>query len=72
MKILKRLLIIQEVSNANRKPMLGRGFMTARRFNPYNQLSYVVVSLIVVIGIILYGLIGFWKEKSVRNPFRWD
>ena len=72
MKILKWLGIIQEVSNRNRNPKLGRGFNTAYRFNPYNPLSYIAVILLSIIGIILYGFIGFWQRNGLKNPFKWD
>ena len=71
-KILKTLLIIQEVSNKGRNPKLGRGFFTARRFNPYNPLSYVALVIIIVIGIAMFGIVGFWKEVDLQNPFKWN
>lgn len=71
-KILKSLAIIQEVSNKNRTPKLGRGFMVARRFNPYNPLSYIALVLIVIVGVLMFGFVGFWEETDKKNPFKWD
>jgi predicted PurR-regulated permease PerM len=71
-KILKSLWIIQEVSNENREPKLGRGFFNARRLNPYNPLSYITVIVSLIIGILMFGFVGFWKETDMRNPFKWD
>jgi hypothetical protein len=71
-KILKSLVIIQEVSNKNRTPKLGRGFTVARRFNPYNPLSYIALVLIVIVGVLMFGFVGFWKETDKKNPFKWD
>lgn len=71
-KLLKRLYIIQEVSNKNRTKKLGRGFLVARRFNPFNPLSYVALILIIIIGIIMFGVRGFWKEIDGENPFKWN
>ena len=71
-KILKRLLILQEVSNHNRKPKLGRGFMNARRLNPYNPLSYITVVVSVIAGILMFGFVGITRELDLRNPFKWD
>lgn len=71
-KLLKFLFVIQEVSNNNRKPFLGRGFKTAVRFNPYNPLSYFVLILVSVVGIIMFGIVGFWKEIDFKNPFKWN
>lgn len=70
-KLLKRLFIIQEVSNKNRNPKLGRGFFTARRINPYNPLSYVALVVIFIVGILMFGFVGFWKEAEIKNPFKW-
>lgn len=71
-KILKWLFIVQEVSNKDMKPHLGRSFFTAIRFNPYNPLSYLTLILIFVIGIIMFGVVGFWKEIDLVNPFKWN
>jgi hypothetical protein len=71
-KILKRLLIIQEVSNKNRNPKLGKGFSKALRFNPYNPLSYIALILIIIVGTLMFGVLGFWKETDGENPFKWN
>lgn len=71
-KILKVLFILQEVSNVNRTPKLGRGFMTAWRLNPWNPLSYVALIIIIIVGILMFGFVGFWEETDKKNPFKWD
>jgi hypothetical protein len=71
-KFLKFIFVLQEVSNKNRNPKLGRGFLTARRFNPYNPLSYIVLMLISIVGITMFGFVGFWKEVDITNPFKWN
>ena len=71
-KILKFLLILQEVSNKSRNPKLGRGFLTAYRFNPYNPLSYIALVVIFVVGILMFGVVGFWREAELTNPFKWN
>lgn len=71
-KILKFLLVIQEVSNEGREPKLGRGFFEARRLNPYNPLSYITIVLVLIVGILMFGFVGIWKETDLRNPFKWD
>jgi len=48
MKLLKFLYILQEVSNKGRKTLLGRGYTTAIRYNPYNPLSYIVIVITLV------------------------
>ena len=42
------------------------------RLNRYNPLSYILIILVFVVGIILYGVIGFWKEIDLRNPFKYQ
>jgi hypothetical protein len=70
-KILKSLMILQEVSNKNRTPQLGRGFTTAKRLNPYNPLSYLFLIGVLIGGILMFGFVGFWKETDQFNIFKW-
>lgn len=71
-KFLKSIYVLQEVSNKNRSPKLGRGFSHAYRLNPVNPLSYITVIIILIVGIVMFGIVGFWKESDVKNPFKWD
>jgi len=76
-KILKYLHILQEVSNEERHEQglkrLGRGYFKSQRFNPYNPLSYIALIFILVAGILMFGLVGLFKETtSSSNPFMWD
>ena len=71
-KILKFLLIIQTVDNRNRNPKLGRGFLQAYRFNPFNPLSYAALIIILIVGILMFGFVGLWKEIDLQNPFKWN
>lgn len=71
-KILKKLYIIQEISNKSRTEKIGLGYSTAIRLNPYNPLSYLTLILIFIVGIIMFGFVGFWKEIELKNPFKWN
>jgi hypothetical protein len=71
-RILKKLYVIQEVSNKGRSKKYGRGFFTARRLNPYNPLSYITIIVVFVLALICFGIIGMWKEIDIKNPFKWD
>jgi hypothetical protein len=75
-KILTRLRIVQTVSNEKRHEQglkrLGRGYFEAHRFNPYNPLSYIVLITILIVGILMYGLVGVWGQTTTINPFKWD
>lgn len=65
-----KFLIVQIKSNENRKPKLGKGFMTATRFNKWNPLSYVVLLLMAIIVFFYYGAKNVWGEIK-DNPFKW-
>ena len=75
-KALKFLKVIQTVSNDKRNKeglkRLGRGYIEAHRLNPYNPLSYVTIIIGLLIGILMFGFYGFWKETDTKNPFKWD
>ena len=75
-KILRFLRIIQTVSNEERHKKglkrLGRGYFEAHRLNPYNPFSYITAILILVIGLLMFGVVGFWKEIDNINPFKWN
>jgi len=75
-KILKYLFILQIISNKERQNQglkkLGRGYYEAYRINPYNPLSYIVLIIILIGGVLAFGFIGIWKEIATRNPFKWD
>ena len=75
-KLLNYLKIIQTVSNEERHKLgikrLGRGRFEAHRINPYNPLSYITIVLVLIVGMLAFGIYGFWKETDTRNPFRWD
>lgn len=74
--ILVYLNVIQVIYNEERVknglPKLGRGFFHAIRLNPYNPLSYILIICVVVLGLILFGLVGFWEKVVLKNPFKWD
>lgn len=70
--LLVKLFIIQEVNNETRQPLLGRGYRIARRLNPYNPLSYITVLITLIVGIVMFGIVGFWKEVDFVNPFKWN
>ena len=64
-KTLKILWIIQEQEHKE------RGYFK-RRMNPFNPLTYISILIIVLVGFLMFGFVGFWKEVDLRNPFRWS
>ena len=67
-KFLKLLIVIQEKQKLN---PLNYNYHTVRRINPFNPLSYLTIVLVFLIGIILFGFVGIWKEIDLRNPFKY-
>jgi hypothetical protein len=67
-KTLKILWIIQEQEH---KDPFKRGYFK-RRMNPFNPLTYISILIIVLVGFLMFGFVGFWKEVDLRNPFRWS
>ena len=82
-RVLISLKVIQVVDNEKRNKdglkRLGRGFFEAKRLNPKNPLSYLLLIIIYVLGtlvsIILFGLLGtidyVREEKFFMKPFNW-
>lgn len=68
-KILKTLYITQyktiEVDNKHIK------FTERRRLNPFNPLTYLVSISVIIVGIIMFGIVGFWEQVDFRNSFKW-
>ena len=75
-KLLIKLYIVQVVSNEERHKnglkKLGRGCFKAYRLNPFNPLSYILLTLVIPILILLYVFIGIRQEVELKNPFKWD
>jgi len=73
-KLVIKLKILQKVSNEERSKKgllkLGRGYFDAYRFNPINPLSYLCVIVILISGLIMYGVVGLYEKR--QNPFLWD
>lgn len=71
-KILKQLRVIEEIDNSERIDKIGRGFFVARRLNPYNPLSYILIVLVLLASLIMMGVLGFINQLKTKNPFKWD
>lgn len=71
-KFLKIVNILQVRSNRGRAIKLGRGFDEAYRLNPWHPGTYILIPSIFVIGIVMFGVVGFWEEADLVNPFKWN
>ena len=65
---MEELLLMLRIKQ-ERKIKIRIGYNIQERLNPYNPLSYIVLTIDVVVGIILYGIVGYWRNK--RNPFKY-
>ena len=70
-KLLMLLKILQETTIESNT----RGFKdsySVRRVNPYNPLSYIALTIIIIVGVIMFGVVGIRKEINSLNPFKWQ
>lgn len=42
-----------------------------RRLNPFNPLTYVTILITFLVGIVMFGVVGIWKEIDLSNPFKY-
>lgn len=42
-----------------------------RRLNPFNPLTYVTILIAILVGIVMFGIVGVWKEIDLSNPFKY-
>ncbi len=73
-KLLIKLYIVQVFQNRGRKESeyKGKGYFNAYRINPWNPLSYPTIIIFFIVGIIMFGVVGFWREVDTANPFKWN
>lgn len=43
-----------------------------KRINPYNPISYLVIVLATIIGILMFGFVGVFDQVDEKNPFKWQ
>lgn len=67
LKLLKLLLIIQVQEHKDKLNVVYK----KTRLNPYNPLTYISIILTIVIGFLMFGFVGFWRELDTRNSFKW-
>lgn len=72
-KLFKYLWITQEkkLYTENKNPNLGKSYRNLIRLNPWNPLSYLTIATVTPVGILIFGIKGFWREID-KNPFKWQ
>ena len=69
---MKRLLISLKIIQEKKiKDPLGFTYKQSR-LNPYNPLTYVVIIFSLIIGLLMFGFVGFWNEVNWSElKFKW-
>lgn len=66
-KLLKYLYVIQEKT-------YDKKFRKAvkRRLNPYNPLTYLFIVIFLIVGVIMFGVVGLKNEINIDElKFKW-
>ena len=67
-KLLKYLYVIEEKTYHDEFRIKG----VKRRLNPYNPLTYVVIVTILIVGVIMFGVVGLKNEYDFDElKFKW-
>ena len=68
-KLLKYLYVIQEKTHHDE----FRRKRVKRRLNPYNPLTYVVMVSVIIVGVIMFGVVGLKNEINIDElKFKWE
>lgn len=65
---MEELLLMLRIKQ-ERRIKVRIGYNIEDRLNPYNPLSYLAFIIDAVVGTLLYGVVGYWK--NYRNPFKY-
>jgi preprotein translocase subunit SecF len=65
------LRIIRVVQVREYKNALGSTYRK-HRLNKWNPLTYIVLILGFILGVIMFGFKGVWREIDFKNPFKWS
>jgi hypothetical protein len=68
MKNLRKLLLSLWVT----EKVVGEYGYERHRLNPYNPLSYLLLVIVFISGIVCFGVVGFWREVDLKNPFKYN
>jgi len=68
MKNLRKLLLALWIT----EKIVGKYGYERHRLNPYNPLSYLLLVIVFISGIVCFGVVGFWREVDLKNPFKYN
>lgn len=72
---MKRLLVFLGIVQ-HKKVLYGNGTIprlrTLKRLNPFHPLTYIVILLSFIVGLLMFGFVGLWKEVNWDElKFKW-
>lgn len=75
-KLFKFLLILQERKvNITLTKKIDRSethyYKTQKRLNPFNPLTYIVISVGFICAVIMFGVIGWKEEFEWHKELKW-
>ena len=75
-KIFKFLFILQERKvNITLTKKIDRTethyYKTQKRLNPFNPLTYIVITIGFIVSVILFGIIGWKEEFNLHKELKW-
>jgi len=72
---MRRLLVFLGIVQ-HKRVLDGNGTIprlrTLKRFNPFHPLTYMVILLSLIVGLLMFGFVGLWKEVNWDElKFKW-
>lgn len=67
-KLLKALYIVQEKTTLDKFKRRTK----VQRLNPYNPLTYIAILIASIIGMILFGIVGYWNMIELKQSFKYQ
>jgi hypothetical protein len=72
MNNIRNILILLQIIQVKTRVDSFKVKTEIRRANPYNPLTYIALSAIFIVGVIMFGFVGVWKEVELKNIFKWN
>lgn len=69
--MIRKFLIFARVIQVRSKTTPFKLTYQERRLNPFNPLAYVTILIAIMVGIVMFGIVGVWKEIDLSNPFKY-
>lgn len=72
---MRRLLVFLGILQ-HKRVLDGNGTIprlrTLKRLNPFHPLTYIIILLSLIVGLLMFGFVGLWKEVNWEElKFKW-